>query len=335
VARLRRADPSRPGWSRRRAGRGFVFLDESGHRLRDSEVARCRRLSIPPAWSDVWICPWPNGHIQAVGTDAAGRRQYLYHPAWRDQRDREKFDRVVEFARSLPAARLRVAEHLGRARMPKDRALAAGVRILDLGAIRIGGEAYAEDNSSFGLATLRRDHVSTRRGPSGQAQVRLRFPGKSGREHDVVLDDAALQAAVRVLLARRSGGPELLAWRDEDGTWRDVTSTDINDYIRAVTGVDASAKDFRTWQATARAVAVLAGEAPATKAARRTAVATAMRVVAEHLGNTPAVARSSYVDPRVVDSYLEGDPLLLEPPPGPGDTAQQSRWEVIALDLLG
>lgn len=261
-----------------------------------------------------------------MGTDAAGRRQYLYHARWREERDREKFDRVLRFGRALPAARETVGAHLALAGMPKERALAAGFRVLDLGGLRVGSEEYADDSGGVGLATLRRDHTSTRGG-----LVRLRFPGKGGREHDVRLDDDELTAAVRVLLARRSGGEELLAWRD-GRRWRDVTSADVNDYVRAVTGVDATAKDFRTWQATTRAVAALATEQPPTVSARRSAVATAMKVVAEHLGNTPAVARSAYVDPRVVERYLGGEPLV-EVPEHP-DRLSLLAWEKLALELL-
>jgi DNA topoisomerase I len=304
AARLRRADPNGPGWTRRRHGRGFRYLDAQGVALAPDDARRCRELAIPPAWTDVWICPWANGHLQAVGTDAAGRRQYLYHPTWRQWRDEEKFDRVIGFGRALPAARVAVAEHLQLPGVPLQRALAAGFRLLDRAGLRVGGEAYAEANGTVGAATLRLDHVSVR-----GDRVRLRFPGKGGKEHDIVLHDPALAAAARAMRSRRAGGPELLAWRDDAGTWHDVSSTDLNDYVREVTGCQASAKDFRTWQAAVRALAVLATAEQHTP--RTKAVAAAMRAVSEHLGNTPAVARSAYVHPKVVQSYLEGHPMPL------------------------
>lgn len=306
MPRLRRVDPASPGWTRRRHGRGFAYLDCDGARLADDDLARCKELVIPPAWTDVWICPHPNGHIQAVGTDDAGRRQYIYHPAWRERRDREKFDRVLDFGRSLPAARRLVKEHLTLDGMPRERALAAAFRILDRGGIRIGSESYTE---SFGLATLRRDHASTRGG-----QVHLCFTGKSGKDHDLVIDDDELLPCVRALLRRRGGGEELLAYRGERG-WQDVTSSDINAYLAEV-GVDGTAKDFRTWQAGLRALARLS-EGESVKAAIADA--------ADHLGNTPAIARTSYVDPRLLD--LEVVPRVT------GEDLEA--WEPALLKVLG
>lgn len=317
MPRLRRVDPATAGWTRRKRGRGFQYLDVDRGALTAEQVARCRELVIPPAWTSVWICPHANGHIQAVGVDDAGRRQYIYHPAWRERRDREKFDRVLEFGRSLPAARRVVAEHLSADGMPFERALAVAFRILDGGGIRMGTEDYAESNGSFGLATLRRDHATTRGG-----QVRLRFIGKSGKEHDVVLDDPELLIAVRTLLRRRGGDAELLAYRQDD-QWRDVSSSDINGYLASV-GVRGTAKDFRTWQAGLLALSRLSG-ADGGKAAVKKAIAEA----ADHLGNTPAIARSSYVDPRLVTAYLRGEDL----PVVEGDDLEQ--WEPALLELLG
>lgn len=329
AVRLRRADPARPGWTRRRAGRGFTYLDEHGRRLSAEDAQRCRDLAIPPAWTDVWICPWPNGHLQAVGTDAAGRRQYLYHPQWRQRRDEAKFARVLQVGATLPAARATVAEHLALPGMAKERALAVGFRILDLAGVRVGTEQYARERGTVGIATLRRDHVRVR----GDA-VRLRFPGKSGREHDIVLEDAPLAAAVRELQRRRRGGPELLAWRDGD-RWVDCSSSDLNDYVRQVTGWEATAKDFRTWAATVRALAHLATCEPAGSTTARTRqVAAAMRAVAEHLGNTPAVARASYVDPRLADRHLAGalHRAVGDQLPDPDDV---QAWEAVLLEVLG
>lgn len=329
AGRLRRSDPNRPGWTRRRAGRGFAYLDEQGRRLDAQDAQRCRSLAIPPAWTEVWICPWPNGHLQAVGTDAAGRRQYLYHPLWRQRRDEAKFARVLQVGATLPAARAVVAEHLALPGMPRERALAAGFRILDLAGVRIGSEQYARERGTVGIATIARGHATVR-----GSTVRLRFPGKSGREHDIELTDPALAAAVRELRRRRTGGPELLAWREASG-WVDLTSADLNDYIRQVTGWEATAKDFRTWAATVRALAHLAGCEPARSTAARTRqVAAAMRAVAEHLGNTPAVARASYVDPRLADRHLAGAlrRAIGADLPAPDDVAG---WERVLLEVLG
>jgi DNA topoisomerase IB len=308
VPRLRRTSPAQRGWTRRRAGRGFVYLDERGARLPPEEVARIKALAIPPAWRDVWICPWPNGHLQAVGTDDAGRRQYLYHEAWCARRDRQKHDRVIALAARLPAARAVVTADLDRAGMPLERALAAGFRLLDLGALRIGGERYARQHGTYGLVTLRREHVRLEPG-----RVRIAFLGKANREQEIEVADRALRAAVEVLLARPlDAGDRLLAWRD-DTAWHEVTSKDINDYVRAVTGLDVTAKDLRTLRATVIAAASLAraGQGAGSAGQRRRVVAEAVRAVAEHLGNTPVVARTSYIDPRVVDAYLGGAAVVV------------------------
>jgi DNA topoisomerase I len=306
MPRLRTVSPNQPGWTRRRQGKGFVYLDEEGQRLSAEHVQRCRQLVIPPAWRDVWICPFPTGHIQAVGTDDAGRRQYLYHPVWRQKRDAAKHDRVLTVAARLPKARERVAEHLALPGMPRERALATAFRLLDLGFFRIGGEAYAEANGSYGLATIEKQHVRT----EGDRIV-FEYTAKSGNERLVAVADEDVRDAVRALLRRRGGGDELLAYR-EGGRWRDVTSADINEYVKDVVGGEVSAKDFRTWHATVLAAVALAVSTNAASAsARKRAVARAMREVAEYLGNTPAVARASYVDPRVVDLFEDG--VTIEP----------------------
>lgn len=316
MPRLRRVDPASPGWTRRRRGRGFAYLDADGTALPGPDAQRCRDLVIPPAWTDVWICPYPNGHIQAVGTDEAGRRQYLYHPAWRAQQDRLKFDNVLEFGRSLPAARQVVRSHLALPGMPYERALATAFRILDRGGIRIGSEDYTESNGSYGLATLRRDQASTRAG-----LIRLRFTGKSGKDHEIVIDDDELLPCIRTLLRRRGGGEELLAYK-AGRTWQDVTSAGINSYLCDV-GVRGTAKDFRTWQAGLHALAGLSdGDGS------RAAVARAMQDAADHLGNTPTIARSSYVDPRLVQAYLDGEQL----PRVQGEDLQA--WEDALLQVL-
>ena len=303
MPRLRRSSPEDPGWTRRRSGKGFVYLDEHGERLGPEDVERVKSLVIPPAWKDVWICPWPHGHLQAVGTDDAGRRQYLYHPVWREQRDAAKHARVLDFGRVLSKARERVLTDLGTEGMSQARACAVAVRLLDLGYFRIGNDVYADQNGSFGLTTLQRQHVRRK----GDAMV-FCFVGKSGVEHTVTIDDPPTVEALEVMRKRR-GKPEdeLLAWR-EGRQWRDLNAGHVNDYVRAATGQDATAKDFRTWHATVLAAAALAlsDEPGDTKASRKRAVVAAMKEVSDFLGNTPALARSSYVDPRVVDAYEEG-----------------------------
>lgn len=302
MTRLRRVAPRSPGWSRRRAGSGFVYLDEDGARLPVEAAARIKALAIPPAWTDVWISPIANGHIQALGTDAAGRRQYLYHPAWREQRDKSKHDHVLAIAARLRPARAVVAEHLALPGMPRQRALGTAFRLLDLGFFRIGGEAYAEEHGSYGLATIEKQHVSI----VGR-EVVFEYTAKSSQERLVAVTDDAVRTAVEELRRRRGGGPELLAYRD-GRRWRDISSADINAYVKDVVGADVSAKDFRTWHATVLAAVALAGKLDDRRSATATkrAVKAAMVEVAGYLGNTPTVARSSYVDPRVIDRYEDG-----------------------------
>ncbi|GGF41900.1 DNA topoisomerase [Marmoricola endophyticus] len=301
MVRLRTVSPRDPGWTRKRSGRGFTYLDQHGERLAGEDVARIKALVIPPAWESVWICRVPNGHIQAVGTDAAGRRQYLYHPDWRVQRDREKFERVTRVAERLPAARAALLEHLAVEGMPLTRAAAAAVRLLDLGYFRIGNDVYAE-HESFGLTTLEKRHVSR----SGDLLV-FAFTGKSGVEHRIEIDDPLAIAAVESMRRRRGGSERLLAYQ-ELREWLDLDSSLVNDYLHTAVGEELSAKDFRTWHATVLAAEALAlTEEPGdTKASRKRAVSATMKQVAAYLGNTPTVARSSYVDPRVVDRYEDG-----------------------------
>ena len=333
MVRLRTVSPSEPGWTRRRAGKGFVYLDQLGVRLPPEDRERCVRLVIPPAWEEVWICRRPNGHLQAVGTDAAGRRQYLYHPEWRRKRDESKHDRVLEVAGRLPRARRRVAVHLQLDGMPYERALATAFRLLDLGFFRIGGEAYAEANHSYGLATIRKEHVTVE-----SRTVVFDFVAKSGQERYVALADDLVRASVRDLLRRRSGGPELLAYKD-GRRWKDVTSTDINAYVKEQVGGEVSAKDFRTWHGTVIAAVALAGaSADATTAtARKRAVSSAMKQVSEYLGNTPTVARSSYVDPRVIDLFADGvtiSPRLASSDDDLSDGSTHGKVERAVLNLL-
>jgi DNA topoisomerase I len=305
MPRLRRTSPEDPGWTRRRAGKGFVYLDESGKKLSARRARRVKDLVIPPAWEDVWITPYENGHLQAVGTDEAGRRQYLYHPDWRTRRDAAKHDRMLRFGRALSRAREKVLTDLGSDGMSLERACAVAVRLLDLGYFRIGNDVYADKHGSFGLTTLERQHVRKQ----GKALV-FCFVGKSGVEHRVEIDDPATVAALDTMRRRRGGEDRLLAYKN-GRTWRSLDSARVNDYVRDSTGLDATAKDFRTWHATVLAAAALAEteEPGETKASRRRAISGAMKEVAEFLGNTPAQARASYVDPRVIDAYEEGETI--------------------------
>jgi len=303
MSRLRRADPSLPGFTRRRAGKGFTYLDEDGRRITDTEVlARIRGLVIPPAWEDVWICPAANGHLQAVGVDARGRRQYRYHDRWRARRDAEKFERMVAFGRSLRHVRRRCRKLLAGDELSRERVLACAVRLLDLGFFRIGGEEYVEQNGSFGLATLRKEHVTL--GPGNE--VTFDYPAKSGKQRVLTLVDEDIFAVVAALRRRRTGGPELFAYR-EGRRWVDVRSDDVNEFVKELTGGEFTAKDFRTWAGTVlAAVALAVAERAPSQSGRKRAISRAYQEVAHYLGNTPAVCRKSYVDPRVVDRYRAG-----------------------------
>lgn len=302
--RLRRVDPSAPGITRRGRGRGFEYFWPSGDKITDAdELNRLRGLAVPPAWREVWICPHPDGHLQAVGVDAAGRRQYLYHPAWRERRDAAKFDHMLDFARRLPdlrAACVAALEHgdgLGR-----ERVLACAVRLLDHGFFRIGTERPVDDSDAVGLTTMRKEHVTVRSGDT----VEFDYPAKGGKRRVQQLADPAVVEVVGRLRRRRTGGDELLAWRDGGG-WVDVTAADVNDLIKRHCGADSSAKDFRTWNATVLAALAVAVNGPVDSVSgRRRAVTRACREVAHYLGNTATVARDSYIDPRVFDRFASG-----------------------------
>ncbi len=304
MTRLMRSDCSGPGITRRRRGRGFEYLDDEGRRITDpDDLERLRELAIPPAWENVWICPNPRGHLQATGTDAAGRKQYLYHPAWRTRRDAEKFEDMARFARALPDLRERVDADLAGSELTRDRVLACAVRLLDRGFFRIGSEEYAVQNESYGLATMRKEHVTITR----DGEMVFDYPAKSGvRRVQGIVDPEAL-AIVAALRRRRGGGDELLAFK-ERRRWRDLRSEDINAYLKEATGADFSAKDFRTWNATVLAAVALAvsGEVAGSKTGRKRAITRAIKEVSHYLGNTPAVCRASYIDPRVFDAYRGG-----------------------------
>ncbi|MEV3979500.1 DNA topoisomerase IB [Nonomuraea sp. NPDC049758] len=293
---LHPSDQSEPGIVRRRRGRGFSYEGPDGRPVRDkATLERIRSLVIPPAWKDVWICPSPYGHLQAVGVDAAGRRQYRYHDLWREQQDKAKFDHVLEVAERLPAFRKAVDDRLKGRGLTRDRVLAAAARLLDVGFFRIGGESY----DTYGLATLRMDHVTCSNGV-----VTCAYQAKGDISREVVVADPGACTVLRSLKALGAEG-ELLRYRRPEGGWGDVRSEDINDYLRELVGCEVSAKDFRTWHATVLAAVGLAvsKHAQGNGTARKRAVTRVMREVAEYLGNTPTVARASYVDPRVVEAY--------------------------------
>lgn len=334
MPRLKRVDCAGPGLTRRRRGKGFEYLDANGHRVQDvGTLQRIKDLGIPPAWADVWICPCDNGHLQAVGTDAAGRKQYLYHEAWRTRRDQEKFDKMIEFATSLSKIRHVTDQDLDQEGLPRERVLACAVRLLDRGFFRIGGETYAEANETYGLATMRKEHVRFE-----GAEVVFEYIAKSGKERLQSVVDPAVYDVVKALKRRRGGGDELLAYR-VGKQWVDVKSADINVYLKYVSGGDYSAKDFRTWHATVLAAQALAVSFEATsKTARKRAVTRAIQEVSHYLGNTPAVCRKSYVDPRIIDRFESGwtiGPVINELADSSTD---ENEWrdavEAAVLDLI-
>lgn len=300
--RLRRSTVGGPGIRRIGRGRGFSYIDSQRDCVDDPEVlARIEALVIPPAWKNVWICPHPNGHIQAVGTDAAGRRQYLYHERWQAERAEEKYDRALSLAKRLPDWRDRVLADLRGRGLARDRVLAVGQQLIDRGYFRAGGEEYAQENGSFGLATLLRDHVRVCRD-----SVEFDYPAKSGVRRTVSLEDPLVIRAVRSLLRADTKIPRLLAYRTPDG-WCEVHADDLNTRFRELVGEEFSVKDLRTWHGTVLAAEAFAtAREPTSKTARRREEAAVMRAVADELGNTPAVARGSYVDPRVVTAYEQG-----------------------------
>jgi DNA topoisomerase-1 len=292
--RLRRSRLSGECIIRRRRGRGFEYRHADGSPMRDpSTLERIRALAIPPAWRDVWICPWPNGHIQATGTDDAGRKQYLYHAQWREDHDRQKFDRVRKLSAKLPALRRQVAADLTGRGLTRQRVTAVALRMLEQGVFRIGNEEYVESNGSYGVSTLLREHVTVHGG-----RVEFHFPAKGQQDRRVALEDADLAKAVSSLRRARTGSDRLLMHRDGKG-WRQVDAQDVNERLHELVGDEFTAKDLRTWNATVLAAVILAGS----KGGKRAAVREMFKEVSAHLGNTPAIARKSYVDPRVIAAF--------------------------------
>lgn len=298
---LRYVSDAKPGFSRRRYGKAFAYFDQGGARIQNERIkARIKALAIPPAWRHVWICPHANGHLQATGIDAKGRKQYRYHNDWRALREANKFSHIIAFAERLPAIRARVDADMRRRGLPRDKVLASVVALLERTLIRVGNDEYARQNGSYGLTTLRPEHVEV----SGQT-LRFSFTGKSGKAWSLKLSDRRIARVVRA--CADIDGQELFKYVDEDGAVRDVTSGDVNAYLREVCGDDITAKDFRTWNGTVLAACQLLGCEPCASAAHgKRQVAQAMKDVAKRLGNTPAVCRKSYVHPEVVSAYLDG-----------------------------
>jgi DNA topoisomerase-1 len=290
-----------PGIRRTAAGKGFVFRDENGRVVKDrATLARIRHLAIPPAWTDVWICPLPNGHIQATGRDARGRKQYRYHPEWSAVRDSAKFERTIAFGKALPRIRAKVAQDLARRRLDRRKVLAAVVRLLETTHVRIGNEEYAKQNGSFGLTTMRDRHVRI-----GRGVMHFEFRGKSGKKHEIDLHDPRLAEIVR--RAQELPGQDLFQYLDDEGEPQKIGSADVNDYLREIAGEEFSAKDFRTWAGTVlAAVALRELEQFRTKAQAKKNLVQAVEAVARRLGNTPAVCRKCYIHPVVLQSYLDG-----------------------------
>lgn len=319
--RLRTVSCQGPGWRRVRQGRGFRYLDEDGKALAPAQVDRIKELVIPPAWTEVWICPDERGHLQAVGTDAAGRRQYLYHSEWRRKRDEQKFDRAIDLGRRLPRVRTALRRELAGDPADRSTVVAAAVRLVDLGCFRLGSEMYAEENGSYGLTTLQVRHVRR----DGKARV-FRFAGKSGVDHEIVIVDQPLLSIIDALTERRRSDARLLATR-EGRRWRPVDAGEVNERIRELLKLDVTAKDFRTWKATTTVARELADAERATSGSGRAGqVRAAITLAAELLGNTPAVARSAYVDPRVLDLFEDGHTI--------GPTRSENGVDRAVVDLL-
>ena len=337
MPRLRRVDCSSAGIRRVGRGLGFSYEEADGTPIADREVIeRIRELAIPPAWKQVWICPHPNGHIQATGYDDAGRKQYLYHPQWRADRDRDKFAEMERFARALPRMRERTGEDLARRGLVRERVLACAVRLLDLGFFRIGSERYTEENETFGLSTLRRRHLTIARGVAS-----FHYKAKGSKAHHQEIADPVLVPTLKKLKDREGGGYELLAYRRGRDGWVNVKAAEINEYLKQVTGGDYSAKDFRTWNATVLAAVDLAsnGAEADGESARKRAANAATKRVAAYLSNTPAVCRKAYIDPRVFDRYDSGETIRsslrrMVSGTDPGEFVDRERIERAVLRLI-
>jgi DNA topoisomerase-1 len=299
---LRYVNPNGPGMLRKRHGKGHRYFDVDGRPLRSKEaMARIKKLVIPPAWTDVWISPIENGHLQAVGRDAKGRRQYRYHLRWREVRDEAKYGHTIAFAKALPAIRSRVKRDLALPGLPREKVLATIVRLLETTLIRVGNDEYARTNGSYGLTTMRNKHVAV----NGH-RIEFTFEGKSGKKHRIDVQDRYLARIVK--RCREIPGYELFQYVDENGDRQSISSTDVNDHLREITGEDFTAKDFRTWAGTVLAAMVLHQcESASSQAQTKRNVIQAIEQVADRLGNTPAICRKCYVHPAVLDAYMEGE----------------------------
>ena len=301
AAGLRYTTDARPGLRRRRNGHGFAYFSPDGKRVRDAaDIDRMRKLVIPPAWTDVWICPDARGHLQATGRDARGRKQHRYHPRWRQVRDETKYDRMIGFAQALPTIRRRTRADLRKPGLSLEKVLAAVVQLLEKTLIRVGNDEYARQNRSFGLTTLRDGHVEV-----NGARVKFAFRGKSGIEHEVDLDDRRLAKVVRQ--CRDLPGYDLFQYLDERGGRQTIGSSDVNDYLRRITGQEFTSKDFRTWAGTVLAAQLLREFEPFTSDAQaKKNIVRAVESVAKRLGNTKAVCRKCYIHPAVLEAYMDG-----------------------------
>jgi len=303
-AGLRYVSDEQPGFSRQGRGEEFEYVDTKGKPIRDEQrLLRIKRLAIPPAWSDVWICPSPNGHIQAIGRDARRRKQYRYHERWREIRDENKYDRLVNFGKALPKIRRRLEKDLALSGLPREKVLATIVQLLERSLIRVGNEEYARENKSFGLTTMQDRHVDVK-----GSKLRFRFRGKSGRQHEVDVTDRRIARIVSRL--QDLPGQSLFQYLDDEGNARDITSQDVNEYLREITGEDFTAKDFRTWAGTVLAAIALstAGEFETKKQAKAN-IKKAIEAVAKMLGNTPTICRQCYIHPIVLETYLKGNSI--------------------------
>ncbi|MBA2434449.1 MAG: DNA topoisomerase IB [Chthoniobacterales bacterium] len=301
-AGLRYVSDDKPGYTRQKWGKKFVYFDTEGKEIRDeTRILRLNRLAIPPAYTEVWICPSPNGHLQATGRDDRGRKQYRYHERWREERDENKYEKMVIFAQALPKIRRRITKDLKQRGLPREKILATVVQLLERTFIRIGNEEYAKENKSFGLTTMRNRHVDVK-----GATVRFRFRGKSGKEHDIDTEDRRVAKIIRQL--QELPGQEVFQYLDEEGERHHIASDDVNEYLREITGEEFTAKDFRTWAGTVMtAMALNAQVAFENKSQAKQNVKAAINAVAKRLGNTPAVCRKCYVHPAVLETYLDGN----------------------------
>jgi DNA topoisomerase-1 len=301
-AGLRYVSDDQPGYTRKRRGKNFVYFDTEGKEIRDeTRILRINRLAIPPAYTDVWICPSPNGHLQATGRDDRGRKQYRYHERWREVRDENKYEKMIVFGKALPKIRRRINRDLKRRGLPREKVLATVVQLLERTFIRVGNEEYAKENKSFGLTTMRERHLVVR-----GAKLRFHFRGKSGKEHEIDLEDRRVARIIKQL--QELPGQEVFQYLDEAGERHKVTSEDVNEYLRQITGEDFTAKDFRTWAGTVLAAMALTAQEPfENKSQAKKNLKTAIAAVARILGNTPAICRKCYVHPAVLETYLDGN----------------------------